>query len=230
MSTPEIELTTTFVFDRRGRIVSTREPGGTHGPLFTIIRSARQCAWAVRDDLPDEVVEAIAELAQEELPTPDLRTPPLHAEHYIALSGGGPGFSGPAFTFPSHLPAISDVVQIEDERDLLRNFKGWNSGEIVAGRGPVMAVMEEGSPVSICFCARRTEKAAAAGLETAAAYRGRGFGARVTAAWAEAVRAAGLIPLYSAAWTNVASLAVARKLGLDAYASFWSVADGRTGE
>jgi len=53
-----------------------------------------------------------------------------------------------------------------------------------------------------CFCARRSDAAAEAGLETAEAFRGRGFGPRVTAAWAWAIRATGRIPLYSTAWTN----------------------------
>lgn len=230
MSTPELELATTFVLDERGRIVSTREPRATHGPLFSIIRSATECAWAVRDDLPEEAVESMAALALEEPPIGDLQTAPVHAEQYLALSGGQLGFRGPAFIFPPALPASPAVVQIRGERELRRNFSGWSWGEIDAGRGPVMAVLEAGVPVSICFCARRSGQAAAAGLETAAAFRGKGFGARVTAAWAEAVRAMGLVPLYSAAWTNQASLAVARKLGLTAYASFWSVSDGRSDE
>jgi len=52
-----------------------------------------------------------------------------------------------------------------------------------------VAVKEDGHAVSVCFCARRSEKAAEAGLETAEAYRGRGFGPQVTVAWALAVRA-----------------------------------------
>jgi hypothetical protein len=223
MSTPETELATTFVLDERGRIVSTREPGATHGPLFTIIRSATACAWAVRDDLPVELAEAISELAREEPPARDLQAAPVHAERYLALSAGTLGFCGPAFSFPPALPATPGVVQVHEETDLQRNFSDWTVGEIEAGRGPVMAVLEAGFPASICFCARRSELAAAAGLETAAAFRGRGFAARVTAAWASAIRAAGRVPLYSAAWTNPASLAVARKLGLTAYASFWSI-------
>ena len=84
--------------------------------------------------------------------------------------------------------------------------------------------MDGGYPVSVCFCAtRNSEFAIEAGLETAAAFRRRGFGARVTAAWASAIRASGRIPLYSTSWNNPASLAVARKLGLIPYASDWSV-------
>lgn len=100
-----------------------------------------------------------------------------------------------------------------------------SDGEIVQGRSPAMAIVEDGYPVSVCFCARRSHEAAEAGLETAEAYRGRGYGPRVAAAWALAVRASGRIPLYSTSWNNAASLAVARKLGLIVYASGWSLHD-----
>jgi predicted GNAT family acetyltransferase len=88
---------------------------------------------------------------------------------------------------------------------------------------PVVAWVEDGAPVSICFCARLSDEAAEAGLETAEACRGRGYGAQVAAAWALAVRASGRIPLCSTAWTNHASRAVARKLGLVPYASNWNL-------
>jgi predicted GNAT family acetyltransferase len=108
---------------------------------------------------------------------------------------------------------------------LQHNFRGWVAGEIAAGRLPVIAVSKDGVPVSICFCARRSDLAAEAGVETAEAFRGLGLGPRVTAAWALAIRAEGRIPLYSTSWTNSASLSVARKLGLIAYASGWSISD-----
>lgn len=224
MSTPEIELTTGYILDARGRIVSTREPQASKGPLFTFFRSATQRAWLVRDDVPDDVADEIALLARDEPPSRELRAAP-HAARYLALTGGRLGFNGPAFTFPDVLPVHPGVVPVEDERLLQHHFKGWELGEIAAGRAPVLAVVEGGYPVSICFCARRSEVAAAAGLETAEAYRGRGLGPRVTAAWALAVRESGRVPLYSAAWTNAASLAVTRKLGLEAYASFWNVGE-----
>lgn len=130
---------------------------------------------------------------------------------------------GPAFVFPTWLEQPVESVVVHDERLLARNFRGWLPGEIDGGRAPVIAMMQDGEPVSICFCARRSDSAAEAGLETAEAHRGRGFGPRAAAAWALAIRASGRAPLYSTLWTNRASLAVARKLALIAYASHWSV-------
>ena len=77
--------------------------------------------------------------------------------------------------------------------------------------------------MSVCFCARRAGFAAEAGLETAPPFRGLGLGPRVAAAWALAMRASGRTPLYSTAWSNAASLAVARKLGLIPYAATWNL-------
>ena len=104
-------------------------------------------------------------------------------------------------------------------------FRGWLDSEIPAC-SPIVPVMDHGYLVSVCFCAtRNTAPAVEAGLETAAAFRGRGLAPRVTAAWACAIRASGRIPLYSTSWSNAASLAVARKLGLVQYASDWSLVD-----
>lgn len=223
--TPEVELQLTFVLDDRGRIRSTREPWPSHGPRFSLIRSFTACAWAIRDDVPQELALEIANLAATEPALKELRSPPLHAQKYLALTSGQLGFHGPALTFPAVLPSPQEVVLVEDERRLEAHFTGWQPGELAAGRAPLMAILEQGQPVSICFCARRSEQAAAAGVETAAAFRGRGFAPRVVAAWAQAIRAAGSVPLYSAAWSNAASLGVARKLGLTPHATFWNVAD-----
>jgi hypothetical protein len=153
----------------------------------------------------------------------------VHADRYVALVHGGmwPGASasgGPAFTFPVEIAQPTQLVLVEDEHLLERHFRGWSPGEIAAGCAPVVAVVEDGHPVSICFCARRSDAAAEAGVETAKAFRGRGLATRVTAGWALSIRASGRIPLYSTSWSNRASLAVARKLRLIAYASDWSLA------
>jgi hypothetical protein len=117
-----------------------------------------------------------------------------------------------------------DLSVVDGLEMLERNFRGWTAGEIPE-RQPIMAVMDSGYPVSVCFCARISEVAAEAGVETAAAFRGRGFAARVTASWATAIRVSGRTPVYSTAWTNIESLAVARKLSLIVRASDWNVGD-----
>jgi GNAT acetyltransferase len=216
--------------------MSTREPGASPGPLLSLARSSTGCAWAVRADVPEDVARELDGIAREEPPVVNLQDPPVHANRYFSLlteairSGQEAAATlrqsaGPAFTFPDTVTQSDDIVIVEDERLLEHNFRGWIAGEIAAGCSPVTAVIRDGHPVSICFSARSSAVAAEAGVETAEAFRGRGFGARVTAAWALAIRASGRIPLYSTSWTNSASLAVARKLGLIAYASDWSLSD-----
>jgi hypothetical protein len=235
MSTADLHLKTLFVLDSDGRIASTLEPGATRGPLFSLVRSENDCVWAVRADVPPDIADELDALARQEPPALDFRTAPVHADRYMSIlrnriwsrrqSASIRQEAGPAFTFPDSLAQPDDVVIVEDERQLDHNFQGWVAGEIAAGRGPVMAIVKDGYPVSICFCARSSDVAAEAGLETAEAFRGRGFGPRVTAAWALAIRASGRIPLYSTSWANEPSLKVACKLGLEAYASGWSVSD-----
>ncbi len=221
MSTPNLHLHTLFRLDSAGRIRGTREPKPSAGPLFALIRGRSGCAWAVRPDLPQEIAEELNVLAGEEPPVADLRDEPVHAQRYRSLAGGEV-YSGPAFTFPEAVEQPPATVFVNEVQLLERNFRGWTAAEI-PGRSPVAAVVEDGDAVSVCFCARRSDAAAEAGLETAAAFRGRGLGPQAAAAWALAVRASGRIPLYSTSWSNGASLSVARKLGLVAYASGWSL-------
>jgi hypothetical protein len=132
--------------------------------------------------------------------------------------------TGPTFLFPDQLPAGNGIVEIAEHGQLTRHFRGWLADELPQ-RSPILAICDGHDAVSVCFCARRTDRAAEAGVETARDYRGRGYAPLVTAAWAAAVRASGRVPLYSTQHTNVASLAVARKLGLVAYAVELNVLD-----
>ena len=221
MSTPALQLQTLFILDGEGRISGTRSPLPCAGPLFMLIRGMASCAWAVRQDLSPERAIELDRLAQEEPPVSDFRDEPLHSERYESLLGGEID-SGPAFTFPEVIAQPRSTVFIEDIRLLDHHFSGWKVNEIQEST-PIAAVMEDGYAVSVCFCARRSAVAAEAGIETAVEFRGRGLGPNVAAAWASEIRASGRIPLYSTSWSNDASLAVARKLGLVAYASNWSI-------
>lgn len=227
-ATPQLQLDTLVVLDARRRIVSTREPFPSPGPAFMLIRGAEAVAWAVRADVAEDVADELEALARQETVPTEWERPPLHAGRYQEALGGQAHF-GPAFEFAEmsefarSTDAIPDVVGIHDEALLQRHFSGWAAGEIEAGAAPMMGVLSDGEPVSVCFCSRRSAVAAEAGLETAAAFRGRGYAPLVTAAWAAAVRASGRTPLYSTDWGNRASLAVARKLGLRIYATHWSI-------
>ena len=221
MSTPDLHLHTLFLLDSAGRIVGKREPDPEPGPRFALIRGRTSCAWAVRADVPQGIAGELDGLARAEPPVAGFREAPVHAERYRSLVGGEV-YAGPAFSFPKTVERPDAAVHVNALPLLARHFSGWTAAEI-PGRSPIAAVVVDGHAVSVCFCARRSDAAAEAGLETAEAFRGRGFGTQVTAAWALAVRASGRVPLYSTSWENGASLAVARKLGLVAYACGWSL-------
>jgi predicted GNAT family acetyltransferase len=72
--------------------------------------------------------------------------------------------------------------------------------------------------VAACYSARSSPIAREAGVWTEEAWRGRSFGTLVVAAWRNEVVRTGAQPLYSTSWDNAASLALARRLGLHAYA------------
>jgi hypothetical protein len=223
-ATPHLQLETLFILDDRGRIISTREPLPSRGPMFMLIRGAVDLAWAVHADVADAIADELDDLARKEPTSAEWDRPPIHSGRYQALLRGRVG-GGPAFEFADATETPVGVVTVYDEVRMQRHFSGWVAGEIESGAAPVMAVLADGDPVSVCFCARRSMVAAEAGLETAAAFRGRGYAPRVTAAWAAAVRASGRTSLYSTSWANTSSLAVAQKLGLKTYATDWSITE-----
>ncbi|MEP6730629.1 MAG: GNAT family N-acetyltransferase [bacterium] len=219
--TSELQLQTLFELNSAGRILGTRESNPASGPLFMLIRSHTDCAWAVHIDVPTHVADELHALAQTEPPALDLTDAPVHAARYQALAGGRID-GGPVFTIPSHIALADDTVIVTELSQVEKYFRGWTASEI-SECSPIVAVCESGHAVSVCFCARRSDVAAEAGLETAMPFRGRGFGGRVTAAWARAIHASGRLPIYSTSWSNTSSRAVARKLGLASCASDWSL-------
>jgi hypothetical protein len=189
---PSLLLETLVVLDRAHRSTTTREPGGLRAPSFLLARGVHACAWAVNVDVPASIANELDALARDEPVGVDWHTAPIHAERYRALLDGEQVSFGPSFYVPADLQTDGgDTCIIEDERSLATHFRGWIPGEIAEGRAPVVAIVIDGAPVSVCFCARRSDSAAEAGVETAPAYRGRGLAPRVTAAWAHAVRETG---------------------------------------
>ena len=219
--TPLLQLETLFVLDEAGRILSTREPHASPGPAFSLIRDAKSCAWGVNSRVASELADHLNALAREEPPLSAHFEAPRHAASYVRLLGGKVG-SGPVFTFPTTLPASAGVVEVTALSMLQAHFRGWTAEELPE-RSPIIASVIDGQAVSVCFCARRSHVAAEAGVETAAAFRGRGLGPNVTAAWARMIRESGRLPLYSTSWKNGPSRALAKTLRLFACGVDWSV-------
>ena len=228
----EIRVDALFTHDARGRIGYANEPGGDRAPRFFLGRTGEGNLWRFRDDLAEDAVRELDRLAAAEPVPDDLRAEPrnlgafrevLRADRELPAIG-----AGPAYRFPDELPVPANVTRITRANvHLLRRWLGWDldaSAPEVEEGGPRLAAIEDGAAVSICFCARLTARAAEAGVETVEAYRGRGYAPAVVAAWAHAVREMGRIPLYSTAWDNLASRAVARKLGLIQYGTDLSLA------
>ena len=167
------------------------------------------------------VADEIDMLARQEPPSSDLLDNPLHADIYMSLVAGKVD-SGLAYSFPERIARPHGTVLVEDISSLERHFPAWQASEIPS-QTTIVGVVEEVCAVSVYFSSRRTDVATEAGLESADGFRGRGFGPRVTAAWALAIRASGRIPLYTASASDDASLAVARKLGLIRYATVWNI-------
>lgn len=106
-------------------------------------------------------------------------------------------WAGPAYRFPEALPAPSGTVRVTAQNaDLLRpHLEAW-AGR-VAECPPMLAALEGGRAVAVCASVRITPAAHEAGVETAPGFQGRG--------------------LYSTAWENTASQALAQALGLRRY-------------
>lgn len=220
----ELHIEALFTHDARGRICRINETDGARAPRFCFVRGPDAALWRCRDDLPDETVRALAQLAAAEPVHGDLRAEPRNLDGLLTVLGTHRGRAsiegGPAYAFPDRLPAVevSRITRVELWRlrrlwPQLGDAPGFESCE------PFMAVVDDGFAVSLCHSSRLTAHAAEAGLETLAGYRRRGHAVAVVPAWAAAIRASGRVPLYSTSWDNLASQGVASRLGLFQYAT-----------
>lgn len=204
-----------------GRLRETREESPARAPRFFLGRTREGHLWRVRDDLPAALVRDLDALAAAEPVLPELpREPVSIARFRELLQERGEirqAWAGPAYCFPEELAASPQVVRITPENGhVLGEEFAWLRTELAESE-PAVALVIDGQAVSISFSSRVSARAAEAGVDTMAAFRGRGYASRAVAAWAIAVRETGRVPLYSTSWGNLASQGVARRLGLRLY-------------
>ena len=219
-----LQVDALFVADGRGRLLRRRGPGSEAPPRFFLGRTRHGNLWRFAAGLPERLVADLARLASGERLGRPLEAPPERFESFRArLEAEAPierVYHGPAFRFPEpEATARPDpgIVPLTPERIDLLGEEFAALRPVVALRQPCFAALSEGRAVAACYVAARGQRAAEAGVETLPGFRGRGLASRATAAWARAVRAEGLLPLYSTEWGNRASRGVAARLGLILY-------------
>jgi RimJ/RimL family protein N-acetyltransferase len=227
---------TLFTHDASGRLVDVNEPGGPRAPRFHVLWDGRDLHWRVRHDLPAALVARLAAiLAGHPVPRDLERLPAFAAAIRASLAEHGPvpdeligefEYAFPEALDPpdapaeiahrasSSLDASAGVVPVAvDNAAVLQRWLPEWTNYTTSGL-PMMAALVDGAAVAVAACVRFPGDATEAGIETHPLFRGRGYAAAVTAAWARAVRGRGLVPLYSTSWKNRASQRVAAKLGL----------------
>jgi len=220
----DLQLDTLFETDERGLLLRSRG-AGVKPPLVHLVRTVEGNRWLLSAALSEDVRERIEAALAEEPVVADFAaievTPPRleGVRELLAADGAPPERRGPAWVFPDALPAPAHSVDVLDDLPSTPAVAelAWVREALESERPLVVARNEAGEVVSVCHSPRSTPRAAEAGVETAPKYRGRGLAGAVTLGWAAALRAEGRIPLYSTQWTNTASRAVARKLGLLPY-------------
>jgi RimJ/RimL family protein N-acetyltransferase len=206
-----------FTRDAAGRLLRVNEPDGGDAPRFFLGRTAEGSDCWFRRDVDGRLARELEAAAKAWRSGDHPLAPGDPARYQALLERAAPiqrTEAGPAYCFPREPSEPADVVPVTGgNAEILRpHLEPWLDS--TAPGLLTMAVVEDGCAVAVCSSVRITDAAREAGVETAPGFRGRGHAARAVAAWAAAVRRTGAIPLYSTSWSNTASQAVARKLGL----------------
>jgi len=226
---------TMFTSDLAGRMIAINErPPLRRPPRAFVAWTPRGAIVRVRDDVPAAVAARLqAMIAAEPVHATLPRVPhclaavqAALAEHAPVSAAAGEAEAGPEYRFPGAdepsppLPALDASAELAAVTEasshvFARWLPAWCADAEIGL--PTAAVIVDGHAVAVCATVRLPGEAVCAGVETHAAFRGRGYAAAATAAWARAVRERDLVPLYGTSWTNLASQRVAAKLGLIPY-------------
>ena len=204
-----LHLRTLFTFDALGRMTGTNEPRPGPAPRIYTGNDGRHTHVRVRHDIPEAVSREWLACSPEALRDVVARHATIANEH-----------RGPAFLLPPLEPGI-EAVPVRAGHLLHPELvaRGWRIDETA----PYLGVIREGQVVAVCFSARSTPEADAAGVETAESYRRRGLALEAVRGWAAAVQAGGRHAFYSTTWENEASQRVAAALGAFQIGEDWSL-------
>jgi RimJ/RimL family protein N-acetyltransferase len=228
ISLMDLQIEALYRCDQEGRLRCVNEPGDPPAPRFFMGRTAQGNRWRFRYDLSNAVVQQLQALCHSEPVSADLTLAPLRYDAIrAALQAQAPiegEERGPAYRIPDNIQTPPGVTLISATNAHLLQPWFMDPPPFEDPEQVVVAAIAQGVAVAICYCSRLTDRAAEAGIETAAAFRRSGYATRAAAGWAAEVQRRGRIALYSTSWDNLASQGVARKLEMRLYGEDWSIA------
>jgi RimJ/RimL family protein N-acetyltransferase len=220
----DLHIRALFTHDEMLRLVHVNEPG-SNAPAARLCfgRTSTSNLWRFRADLPKTLVEKLEALCVDESVGMNPKRTPGDIQAYVQLLEAHTPvqkiWMGPAFHFIEYVQPSRPVrVLTEASADFLLGGFEELIEELPTWQ-PFVAVIENGHAVSVCRSVRLTPQAHEAGVETLPGYRGKGYARDAVAAWARLVQQHDALPLYSTSWENVASQALAKKLGLRQYSA-----------
>lgn len=215
-----------YILDDKNRLLTVNEPDTDQiTPRLYIMRTRYKVYCYFHYDVPEATITKLEKLISEEPLIADFRQPLKYHEQYITILEKDAPIStirpGPAYTLPEHSSSGKTVRITNKNQGLLATHFPWTLQQFVF-RSPIVAIVEDNVAVAVCFCARKTDKVAEAGVYTMEDYRKRGYAEAVVRDWSIALRETGRMPLYSTSHDNIASQSVARKLGATEFATDFS--------
>ena len=229
-----IQRSTLFIEDSNNKLRYIREPGYDEtelrpAPRFFMSRTIGRNIWSFRHDLPHDITHSLHRLCLKEPSVTSYTTPYVHMNKIREILNEHMPITdewrGPAYVIPEQSDLLENTTLITGSNSglLVSHFPWKITSKANFNTSPLIATVVNDEAVSICYCARITERAAEAGVDTADAFRGHGYAGQAVARWAEVLRKTGRIPLYSTSWENVASQRVANKLQLLNYGENWHI-------
>ncbi len=235
----EIEIETQWgVVDARHRLVEERRPNARAALHLVVATSGDGQIAAVGADVPDALAAELLEIVAGATPSPDPATPPVALDRCARLLGQSLGpvevASSPSYVVPPGTAfestaeiRRSDAGDVEALRGLVTDRANWSAEEwqsLLDGALGPWAVATVGDRLgAICHSARLAPRGAEAGVWTDPDFRGLGYAAAVTAAWAALLAPSGRHLFYSTSADNRSSQRVAARLRLRPIGWMWKI-------
>ncbi|MCY9591886.1 N-acetyltransferase [Paenibacillus chitinolyticus] len=215
----ETQVNVLFKHNAVGRMTAINEPSIKSAPRFFMGITKQGNVVRYHETLDEDVKNELEQFA-EKAPWSDAPNRVNMADIIRILSKERPVdhvYLGPAYVFPDMRGRSTQAIKITQMNiELLEPYFSDFVNDVIYGQ-PAFAVVQDQAAVSLCSNARSSSIAAEASLHTARDFRGRAYGLEAATAWAAEIQNQGRIALYSTAWNNFASQAVARKLKLRQY-------------